>query len=297
MRCINILWLWKWLCVYLCVPDQDLSDLDDWPEALQADASQVETRANRQKRKSWWKNIEVPGQALSTAKHCIPQVLPLVRVSIHPSIHLSMNPSIQLLSATYLGLGFRGSSSSSEQRLINPRGFPTGEMFSFISDFAQWNRWNCLVSLWAFVHLNLLYVPLLQIWAKLIYVLVVITIIILLLLVVGGYQCSALQNIVAISFLLFDFSWLFHLCLCQFQFGLLPKRADMLSGGKKNKEKNDLQQLWSADISKLMVHLVSVKQKVDSLIFVPFYFNKGTPGTHKEIQLTPMTINLSATCR
>lgn len=47
------------LCVYLRVPDQELSDLDDWPEALQPEASQVETSADKLKRKYWWKNIEV----------------------------------------------------------------------------------------------------------------------------------------------------------------------------------------------------------------------------------------------
>lgn len=145
-----------------------MSDLDDWPEALQPEASQVETSADELKRKYWWKNIEVPGQALSTVhtkREYILQILILISVSIHPFIHpsiLSMNPSIQLLSASYL--------SSNE----------------------------CASEI---VHL-------LQIWAKLIYVLVVITIIIVILLVVSEYQYSALQNVAA-AFLLFDFSWLF----------------------------------------------------------------------------------------
>lgn len=42
----------------LCVPDQDSSDLDDWPEVLRPDHSQVESGAGK-RRKPWWKNIMV----------------------------------------------------------------------------------------------------------------------------------------------------------------------------------------------------------------------------------------------
>lgn len=53
------------------------------------------------------------------------------------------------------------------------------------------------------MHLNLLYDQILQIWAKLIYILAVITIIILILLVMSEYWYSSLQNSIVILFLLF----------------------------------------------------------------------------------------------
>lgn len=50
-------------CVSLCPPGQEWSDLDDWPEALQPEASQV--GSDKRKRKSWWKDFQVPGHALA----------------------------------------------------------------------------------------------------------------------------------------------------------------------------------------------------------------------------------------
>uniref|UniRef100_A0A674NS39 Uncharacterized protein n=1 Tax=Takifugu rubripes TaxID=31033 RepID=A0A674NS39_TAKRU len=35
------------------------SELDDWPEALQPDSPQFQTRADKLMRKYWWKNMEV----------------------------------------------------------------------------------------------------------------------------------------------------------------------------------------------------------------------------------------------
>lgn len=40
--------------------DQELSEPDDQLEVPQAKASQFESRANKQKGKYWWKNMEVP---------------------------------------------------------------------------------------------------------------------------------------------------------------------------------------------------------------------------------------------
>ncbi|CAF94951.1 unnamed protein product [Tetraodon nigroviridis] len=37
----------------------ELSDLDDWPEVLQPEASQVESSADKLRRKYWWKNIKI----------------------------------------------------------------------------------------------------------------------------------------------------------------------------------------------------------------------------------------------
>lgn len=52
------------MSVFFCVPDQssssDNSELDDWPKALQLTASRFQTRADKLKRKHWWKNMEVP---------------------------------------------------------------------------------------------------------------------------------------------------------------------------------------------------------------------------------------------
>lgn len=40
--------------------DQELSALDEQSEVLQTKASGFESRADKQKRKYWWKNMELP---------------------------------------------------------------------------------------------------------------------------------------------------------------------------------------------------------------------------------------------
>lgn len=40
--------------------DQELSALDEQSEVLQAKASGFDSRAGKQKRKYWWKNMELP---------------------------------------------------------------------------------------------------------------------------------------------------------------------------------------------------------------------------------------------
>ncbi|XP_029689920.1 vesicle-associated membrane protein 3-like [Takifugu rubripes] len=39
--------------------EEEWSELDDWPEALQPDSPQFQTRADKLMRKYWWKNMEI----------------------------------------------------------------------------------------------------------------------------------------------------------------------------------------------------------------------------------------------
>lgn len=102
-----------------------------------------------------------------------------------------------------------------------------------------------------------------------------------------------------------------NICVHQFQCGFLPKRADMMSEGKKNEREEgravvmisrrrksggasgvySTKWLYFPETQPLCAFTTRCAH---IFIFIPFYFNTGTPGTHEEILLIPMTIKGAA---